>query len=118
MRSVLPVFAVVAVCLGACASPPEEIKAADVNPAQFDYMTCAQIAEYAAGLTATYKLAADQEEDARSEDVVGYALFQQPLGQQRHPQIPNEIADLKGRLAALQTLQSSKGCGRQQASLQ
>jgi len=110
-------LAAVAVSLSACASPPEDIKAADVNPAQFDYMTCAQLADYAAGLTATYKLAADQEDDARTQDAIGYVLFQQPLGQQRHPAIPAEIADLKGRLAALHTLQTSKSCGQRQASL-
>lgn len=117
MRFALPALAVVAVSLSACASAPEEIKAANVNPAQFDYMTCAQIAQYSSGLNATYKLAADQEEDARTEDVIGYALLQQPLGQQRHAAIPAEIADLKGRLAALQTLQVSKNCGQRQASL-
>jgi hypothetical protein len=110
-------LAAAAVSLSACASPPEEIKAADINPAQFDYMTCAQLADYAAGLTATYKLAADQEDDARTQDAIGYVLFQQPLGQQRHPAIPAEIADLKGRLAALKSLQTSKSCGQQQASL-
>jgi hypothetical protein len=110
-------LAAVAVCLSACASSPEDIKAAAINPAQFDYMTCAQLADYAAGLTATYKLAADQEYDARTQDAIGYVLLQQPLGQQRHPAIPAEIADLKGRLAALHTLQTSKSCGQQQASI-
>jgi hypothetical protein len=110
-------LAAVAVSLSACASSPEDIKAAEVSPAQFDYMTCTQLADYAAGLTATYKLAADQEDDARTQDAIGYVLFQQPLGQQRHPAIPAEIADLKGRLAALHTLQTSKSCGQQQASI-
>jgi hypothetical protein len=110
-------LAAVAVSLSACASSPEDIKAADVSPAQFDYMTCAQLADYAAGLSATYKLAADQEDDARTQDVIGYVLLQQPLGQQRHPAIPEEIAEVKGRLAALHTLQTSKSCGQQQASV-
>ena len=88
-----------------------------MNPAQYDYMTCSQLADYSQQLNATYKLAADQEEDARSEDALGYVLLQQPLGQQRHPAIPAEIADLKGRLAAMQTLEASKNCTTKQASL-
>ena len=110
-------LAALAISLSGCASPPEDIKAADVNPAQFDYMTCGQLAEYSAGLNATYKLAADQEADARSEDVIGYIILHEPLGQERHAAIPAEIADLKGRLAAVQTLQSSKNCSQRQASL-
>lgn len=119
MRRLTQMFSltVFAVTLSACASSPEDIKAASIDPTQFDYMTCAQLAQYSAGLNATYKLAADQESDARSEDVIGYIVLQQPLGQQRHAAIPAEIADLKGRLAALQVLKSSKNCDQQQASL-
>ena len=110
-------FAALAAFVSGCASEPESIQATNVNPAQYDYMTCAQIADYSQQLNATYKLASDQEEDARSEDALGYIILQQPLGQQRHPAIPGEIADLKGRLAALQSLETSKNCTTKQASL-
>lgn len=111
-------FGVAAAALSACASAPENIQAASVDPTQFDYMTCAQIADYSAGLKATYKEAADQEADARTEDAIGYVLLQQPLGQQRHAAIPAEIADLKGRLAAMQTLSATKNCGQRTAALE
>ena len=110
-------LAALAATLSACASAPEDIRAADVDPVQFGYMTCAQLAEYSTGLNATYKLAADQEEDARTEDAIGYLVLSLPLGSERHPAIPAEIADLKGRLAAVQTLQASKSCSEQVAAL-
>lgn len=106
-----------AVLLSACASSPENIKAASVDPAQFDYMTCAQLAGYASGLQASYKQAADQEENARTEDVIGYVVLQQPLGQESHAGVPAQIADLKGKIAAVQSLQASKSCNQQNASL-
>jgi starvation-inducible outer membrane lipoprotein len=100
-----------AMALSACASSPEDIKAASVDPVQYSYMTCAQLADYGTQLNATFKIAADQEASARREDVVGYVLLQSPLGSQAHAAIPAEIADLKGRLAAVQQLETSKNCG-------
>jgi hypothetical protein len=88
-----------------------------VSTDTYAYMTCAQLADYGVALTKTYKEAADQEGDARVEDVIGYALFQQPVGSQRHEKIPAEIADLKGRLVAVHALQSSKNCVERSASI-
>jgi len=105
------------VALAGCASQPQDIQANNFDAAQYDYMTCAQLADYGNQLNSTLKLATDQESDARTEDVIGYAIFQEPLGSQRHPAIPAEIADLKGKLVAVQSLQTSKNCGQQQASL-
>lgn len=96
--------------LSACASSSDDIKATNVNPDAYAYMDCNQLSDYGTKLNATYKLAADQESDARSEDALGYVLLQQPLGSQRHAQIPAEIADLKGRLVAVHQLQASKDC--------
>ena len=101
--------------LTACASSSEDIKAANVNPNAYAYMTCDQLADYGTKLNATYKLADDQESDARSEDVLGYVLLQQPLGSQRHYLIPAEISDLKGRMIAVRQLETSKDCGGVQA---
>ena len=101
----------IAAALSACASSPDNIEATTVSTDTYAYMTCAQLADYGVALTKTYKEAADQEGDARVEDVIGYALFQQPVGSQRHEKIPAEIADLKGRL------QSSKNCVERSASI-
>ncbi len=105
----LPVSAV-AIALAGCASSVEDIQAANVDPGQYSYMTCAQLADYGGKLDATYKLAADQQSDARSEDVIGYALLQEPLGSQRHAQIPALIAEVKGRLTAIKQVETSKNC--------
>jgi hypothetical protein len=107
----------IATALYACASSPDNIEATNVSTDTYAYMTCTQLADYGAALTKTYTEAADQENDARAEDVVGYALLQQPLGSQRHQQIPAEIADLKGRLVAVHALQSSKNCHGRSASV-
>ncbi len=112
----LPIVALAA-ALSACASSSEDIKAASVNPDTYAYMTCDQLADYNLKLQATYKEADDQESDARAEDAVGYVLLQQPLGSQRHYQIPAEIADLKGRMNAVHELEVSKNCGTQTATV-
>jgi len=116
MRILAPAAAALLV-LCACASPPEDIRPARINPAQYAYMTCAQLVDYGGQLDATLKLANDQESDARTEDAIGFVLLQAPLGQQRHPKIPEEISELKGQLVAVQSLEQSKNCGAQQASL-
>lgn len=106
-----------AMVLSACASTADDIKASKFDSSQYSYMSCAQLADYGTQLDATYKLAADQEADARQEDAIGYALFQAPLGSQRHAAIPAEIADLKGWLAAVQQLETTKNCGARPATV-
>ena len=100
-----------AMALSACASSAEDIKAANVDSNQYSYMTCAQLADYGTQLNATYKLAADQEDDARQDDAIGYVLLQSPLGSQIHAGLPADIAEIKGRLVAVQQLEKSKNCG-------
>ena len=110
-------FACIAVGLCACATPPEDIQATTVSPSLYEYLDCRQLADYKSGLEATYKLAADQQDEARIEDAIGYVVLQQPLGSERRSSIPDEIADIKGHLVAVSSLETSKNCGQQQASL-
>jgi hypothetical protein len=110
-------FAAFATALSGCATPPEEIQASVISPVLYDYLNCGQLADYASSLEATYNLAADQQDKARYEDVIGYVILQQPLGSERRSSVPGEIAELKGRIEAVRELQSSKTCGQQQVSL-
>lgn len=107
----------IAVVMAGCASEPQDIQANNVDAAQFGYMTCAQLSNYGSKLQTTLKVVSDQESDARTEDVIGYVILQQPVGSESHSTIPAEIADLKGKLTAVKSLEGSKNCGQQQASL-
>lgn len=111
-------MAAAAASLSACASSPEDIAANAVSPAQYEYMTCAQLSDYATALNTTYEQVADRQNEARTYDMIGYVVLQQPVGSERNSAVPAEISELKGRLAAVQSLQNSKSCSApQQASL-
>lgn len=105
-----------AVALSACASSPESIKAANIDSAQFAYLTCPQLAEWQGKLTAAYNTAADSQDNARAMDAVGLALLGTPIGSMTHAYTPDQIADLKGRLAAVQALQTSDHCDQRVAA--
>lgn len=105
-----------AVALSACASSPESIKAANIDSTQFAYLTCPQLAEWQGKLTAAYNTAADSQDSARAMDAVGLLVLGTPLGSMTHQNTPDQIADLKGRLAAVQQLQAANNCAQRVAS--
>jgi starvation-inducible outer membrane lipoprotein len=105
-----------AVALSACASSPESIKAANIDSAQFAYLTCPQLAEWQGKLTAAYTVAADSQNNARAMDAVGLTLLGTPVGSMTHKYTPDQIADLKGRLAAVQQLQTADHCDQRVAA--
>ncbi len=105
-----------AVALSACASSPESIKASNIDSAQFAYLTCPQLAEWQGKLTAAYNTAADSQDNARAMDAVGLLVLGTPVGSMTHQYTPNQIADLKGRLAAVQQLQTADHCDQRVAS--
>ncbi|MGD0867566.1 MAG: hypothetical protein ABSA49_18650 [Rhizomicrobium sp.] len=108
--------AALAVALSACASSPESIKAANIDSTQFAYMTCPQLAEWEGRLTAAYNVAATSEDNARAMDAVGLALLGTPVGSMTHQFTPDQIADLKGRIAAAQKLEAAGNCQQRVAS--
>jgi Tfp pilus tip-associated adhesin PilY1 len=105
-----------AVALSACVSAPEDIKAANIDSTQFAYLTCPQLSEWQGKLTAAYNTAADSENTARAEDIVGIIALGTPIGSMTHQFTPDQVADLKGRLAAVQQLQTAAHCDQRVAS--
>jgi len=118
MRNVLKglTIAMAAAALSACASSPESIKAANIDSQQFAYLTCPQLAEWQGKLTAAYNTAADSEDNARAMDAVGLLLLGTPVGSMTHQYTPDQMSDLKGRLAAVEQLESAGHCDRRVAS--
>lgn len=110
-------MAVAAIALSACAASPESIKPHYIDSAQYSYLTCPQLAQYKATLTAAYNKAADSENDARVEDAASGILIGFPVGSMTHESVPWQVGDLKGRVVAISQLQAAKKCGqRQQAT--
>jgi hypothetical protein len=110
----LPVAAL-AILLSACAQSPENIKPFAISSGPYAYLSCPQLAQYKATLTAAYNTAADSENTARMEDAVTL-LLPIPVGSATHESVPWQIADLKGRIDAVQELQVKDSCDRQQAA--
>ena len=106
------VIAATAMALSACAASPESIKPHYINSAQYSYLTCPQLAEYKATLTAAYNKAADSENDARTEDAAAGLLLGLPVGSMTHESVPWQVGDLKGRIVAVSQLQAAKKCGQ------
>jgi len=105
--------AALAIAVSACAASPENIQAHNISTQHFAYLSCPQLAEYKATLTAAYTKAADSENTARTEDVATLAIGF-PLGSMTHESLPWQIGDLKGRIAAVQKLQVADRCEQQQ----
>lgn len=112
----LPVAAL-AIGLTACAASPESIKAAYINPQPLAYLSCPQLTEYKATLTAAYDKAANSEDNARMEDAATVLLVGVPVGSATHESLPWTISHLKGRIAAVEQLQKNDNCGQREAAI-
>jgi hypothetical protein len=105
--------AALAIALSACAASPQSIKPHNIDTQQFSYLSCPQLAEYKATLSAAYNKAAASEDDARMEDAATSVLLGFPVGSMTHQSVPWQIGDLKGRIAAIQQLQVADKCDQQ-----
>jgi hypothetical protein len=105
--------AALALALSACAASPESIKAANINPAPYAYLNCAQLADFKVTLTNAYNKAADSENNARMLDAATSFTLGFPVGSMTHQSVPYQIWDLKGRIVAVNTLQTRDNCDQQ-----
>jgi hypothetical protein len=104
--------AATAIALCACAASPESIKPHPISTAQYSYLSCPQLAEYKATLTAAYNKAADSESNARTEDAATSLLLGFPVGSMTHQSVPWQVGDLKGRIVAVSQVQAANKCGQ------
>ena len=102
-----------ALALSACAASPESIKAANISPAPYAYMSCAQLADFKVTLTNAYNKAADSENNARMLDAATSFTLGFPVGTMTHQSVPYQVSDLKGRIVAVSKLQAQDNCDQQ-----
>jgi len=102
--------AVLALGLYGCAASPESIQPANISTRQYAYLNCAQLASFKVTLTAAYNQAADSEDNARNLDTATNILVGFPIGSMTHQSVPYQVADLKGRIVAVDKLQVQDNC--------
>ena len=98
--------------LCACAASPEGIKAANYSSRPYQHLTCQQLADYRSMLNTRLGAAYSDEEDARAEDAVSEMTIGFGLGSASHKWTPWQIADLKGRIAAVWSVELADSCPR------
>jgi hypothetical protein len=96
--------------IAGCAKKPESISAAYVSELTYQPLTCEQLAGEQARLSAAYASAAQQQNQARTGDVVGVILVGLPVSSMTGDNIAPEIARLKGEQEAVRKAMLSKGC--------
>ena len=111
------VAAALALVLSGCAASPESIKPANISTAQYAYLNYAQLASYKVTLTSAYNEAANSENNARMLDTATSIFVGLPIGSMTHQSVPYQVADLKGRIAAVEKLQAQDNCNRQRQAL-
>jgi len=105
--------AALAIAVTGCAASPESIKPANISTAEYAYLNCAQLADYKVTLTNAYGKAADSEDNARLLDAATTLTLGFPVGSMSHQNTPYQVSDLKGRIAAVDKLQTENNCNPQ-----
>lgn len=100
----------VAAALGACAKSPESISPSYVSEVGYQAWSCQQLSEETLRLSSAYASAAQQQEKARTNDVVGVILIGLPVSSLSGDNIAPEIARLKGEQEAVHKAMVLKNC--------
>lgn len=100
----------VAAALGACAKSPESISASYVSEVGYQAWSCQQLSDETLRLSSAYASAAQQQEKARTNDVVGVILIGLPVSSLSGDNIAPEIARLKGEQEAVRKAMVIKNC--------
>lgn len=96
--------------IAGCAKSPESISAAYVSEVTYRTWDCQTLAEEQHRLSAAYAVAAQQQEKARGNDVVGVVLIGLPVSSLSGDNIAPEIARLKGEQEAIRKTMIMKKC--------
>lgn len=112
MRKVCVGVAAVALALplAACAKGPESISPSYISEVGYLNYTCEQLATETTRMSAAYATAAKQQENARTNDVVGVLLIGLPVSSLSGDNIAPEIARLKGEQEAIRKAMVVKQC--------
>jgi len=109
MRKIMVATATACIVSG-CAKSPESISASYVSEVGYLNWTCEQLATEVSRMSAAYATAAQQQEKARTNDVVGVILIGLPVSSMSGDNIAPEIARLKGEQEAIRKAMISKQC--------
>jgi hypothetical protein len=109
--------AALAVAMYGCAASPESIKPANISTSEYNYLNCAQLADFKVTLTNAYNNAAASQDNARTMDAVSFFTLGVPVGSMTHQNVPYQIWDLKGRIVAVERLQAQDHCSAQRQAL-
>lgn len=96
--------------LSACAKAPASIVPAYISEVGYLNWTCEQLATETTRMSAAYASAAKQQEQARTNDVVGVILIGLPVSSMSGDNIAPEIARLKGEQEAIRKAMMAKQC--------
>jgi hypothetical protein len=100
----------VAAALGACAKSPESISPSYVSEVGYQAWSCQQLSDETLRLSSAYASAAQQQEKARTNDVVGVIFIGLPVSSLSGDNIAPEIARLKGEQEAVRKAMVLKNC--------
>ena len=109
MRKFTALLTIVAALAG-CAKSPESIAPAYVSPTAYNGWDCKQLAEENMRVSHALAVASQQQNNARTGDVVGVALIGMPVSTLSGDNIAPQIADLKGQRDALMRARLDKHC--------
>lgn len=99
-----------AAALGGCAKSPESIAPSYVSEVSYQAWSCQQLSDETLRLSAAYATAAQQQEKARTNDVVGVILIGLPVSSMSGDNIAPEIGRLKGEQEAVRKAMVIKNC--------
>jgi orotate phosphoribosyltransferase-like protein len=99
-----------ALTLTACAKKPESISASYISERNYLTLDCSSLSEEDSRLSSAYSTAATQQNNARTNDIVGVALLGLPVSSLSGDNIAPEIARLKGEREAVGRARSKRGC--------
>lgn len=100
----------VAISLGACAKHPDAIAATYVSHASYRGLGCNELAQENMRLGSVLGRASTQQENARTNDVLGILFIGVPVSTLSGDNIAPEIARLKGEQEALNRRMLENGC--------
>jgi hypothetical protein len=103
-------IAVSSAFLCGCAATPESIIPSYVSTLTYSNLSCQQLGEEEARVSAAYTVAAGQQNSARTNDTVGILLLGLPVGSMTGENVAPEVANLKGQANAIHEVETRKNC--------
>ncbi|WP_206598989.1 MULTISPECIES: hypothetical protein [unclassified Pseudovibrio] len=99
-----------ALIITACAKKPESIAPAYTSTSFYEGRSCKALRSELQNIDRAYTSAAEQQNNARTNDIVGVVLIGLPVSSLSGDNIAPQIASLKGQREAIRSTMISKNC--------